>query len=178
MYIPVSNHPNHFHLAEKIFTGLAGKQYLCQICIKGQYFGQQQNGFGHGMVKYQIHQENTLLYREDLTLNLNGERNVSYQEYLYRYIPESRQLRVFFIDRGEKKLIAHRLFHLIHLTGNESTIQGHGQHLCGEDMYDTHYVFIFSDTGEINQLSIEHSVKGPQKDYIRQSKINCTSCFE
>jgi hypothetical protein len=58
-----------------------------------------------------------------------------------------------------------RLFHRIALRWTGQALVGAGQHLCGDDRYDSRYAFCADGS-----FSVHHAVAGPRKDYAIETR--------
>lgn len=97
-----------------------------------------------------------LNYSEDVEITLSEGRTLKgYQHYIYR-LEEDNKLNVYFEDGV-------RLFHSVDCISEGDSVEHKASHYCQPDTYTTSYFF-----GDI-VFQIEHTVRGPKKDYISRT---------
>ncbi len=100
------------------------------------------------------------------------------REYIWEYDTETDTLSVHFVKNGQKDYEFHgiRVTPPAHAAGDSTAANGAAaapaagwravgeQHLCGEDTYDTNYLFVFKNV-LVDRFEIRYDVVGPRKDY-------------
>lgn len=106
------------------------------------------NGTFTGKATFREQDSQTLHYREDGTMVLNGSSNQAYREYLYKL--ENEGITAYFCETPP------RLFH--HLVFRDEKAEG--IHVCDRDTYKAEYYFESPE-----KFTLTYVVKGPEKDY-------------
>lgn len=139
--------------AEQIFRNLKGGWTFRRSISK--------NGLVHGNAVFTEINPNQFVYKETGL----WKKDVScayqiYREYVYKYLPKENLISVHFSEEGKP------LFHRIEFfsQGEETLIQGIGEHLCKQDLYQTFYFFYSKD-----KFTIFHKVCGPKKTYTSET---------
>lgn len=111
-----------------------------------------------GVARFVLVEDNSILYREDITLNIErGNYKVAGCKE-YKYVYEGGGITKFFVEEA----ISDRIFYRLSFSGDFCGAQG--CHVCGQDIYKAQYEFNSDD-----YFKIIYEVKGPYKDYIISS---------
>jgi len=105
---------------------------------------------------------NSLLYKEELILNLPSESINASKEYIFRLIDND--VSVFFHETPERFFYTLKFAPKIP-SSDKVFDQAGGEHLCGNDNYTASYNFFDNDNFELI-----YKVVGPKKDYIMTTK--------
>lgn len=107
-----------------------------------------------GTAVFEAGMDGFISYHETVLLRLaTGGSFDAERRYLYAARPDG--FTVYFFETPP------RLFHEISLVRDQSDWVGGATHMCGADIYDSHYVFA-ADAG----FSVSHRVRGPRKNYL------------
>jgi len=105
--------------------------------------------------------QNSLLYKEELVLNLPSESIHASKEYIFRLIDND--VSVFFNETPER--FFYTLKFASKIKSDQVFDQAGGEHLCGNDNYSASYNFFDNDNFELI-----YKVVGPKKDYTMTTK--------
>lgn len=136
------------NIAKKIFFSLQG-QWSLERTTNGHGKMQGMASFlpleGHHLV---------LFYKEEGEHILENGTSVSFfRENIYCLNQD--YLDVYFAHNRKRGAFFHRLF----FSKNPKDCLAHGEHLCGQDLYEGTYQFI-----DPNRFTILYRIKGPQKN--------------
>lgn len=117
------------------------------------------------------------LYTEqgDFTSPSTGISMKATRRYVYRYSDVKDMLSVWFVAPDDKRgLKTDYLFHNLKFAppiprDRSASFTASADHLCVKDMYTTRYKFPMKGT-RLQEFEIEHSVKGPGKDYVATTR--------
>lgn len=106
--------------------------------------------------------DSSLIYREEGKFEYGGSTVPVYREYMYQLAGVD--LSVYFFNNGKQG----DLFHTLKFDEDKESSeiwQATAFHPCGQDTYDTKYIFYTND----KEFEIQHVVKGPNKDYVSKT---------
>ena len=140
----------------RIFNQLEGNWVFTRI-IHGPEIRAQVTGNAK-FIRDSIDNNPSLFYREEGELTTNNLTTPIYKEYLY--LLSKTNISVYFSNNKEQG----NLYHTLEFQDAEKNIEtwkATAFHLCGQDSYNTEYIF----QNKEEKFKIIHTVKGPNKNY-------------
>jgi len=128
-----------------VFGNLVGEWYLARTVSTGETLT--------GKAVFKPLSELCLLMHEEGELELQNGTFVHASRDWYWHLPQADQLAITYDKCGLEN------YHAMEMVARCGRWFGEAKHLCGEDVYSGSYMFS-NDGFEIN-----HSVRGPQKNY-------------
>lgn len=110
---------------------------------------------GQGEFTPTSHDEYKYIEQGTLTLDHGGVVENVTRVFLYQFKDEA--IQIYYADGPDNG----KLFQTLTFK-NDS--EASAEHLCGKDLYKSHYKFEFPES-----FTITHDVKGPKKDYVSET---------
>lgn len=144
------------------------------------------SGSLHGSAEFQTRQVTDKAYDAEHLYSEEGDYTTEQgltmkatRLYAYRYQESTTEISVWFVNSDNAAV--DYVFHVLEIqpiayeihdngeTRQRLTAQSH--HLCVNDKYNTEYYFTFSNS-QLEEISIVHTVKGPEKDYVADARYS------
>ncbi len=111
-----------------------------------------------GQAEFTSVSETEYHYTEQGVLTLDHGEEIMDVKRSYDYRFEDCVIQIYYADGPDNG----KLFQTLEF---KNDIEAVAEHLCGEDLYKSQYVFDLPDS-----FIIKHEVQGPKKDYVSETK--------